>query len=287
MSYRDEIEFILGEIEAQKRVCLKELKTLPKGDLHVHKAGAYLQFRRHIRHRKGAERISVGRDVKMKSLLLRKAFLRARVSVLDSDSASLRKAVSAINGDSMERIRKYLEFGTGRLPDTAFFDSSGSGLLIPRPSRNPDVPVRELSLRLYGIEPCEWATMPYRENTSFLENKKHIGMSGLHYRSRAEMSLFEHIIMRGFPAHYDETVEINGLWYSPDVIGVNSRREIMLIEYMEMDNADYLLRSREKLQAYHDSGFVLGRNLFIFTCEGNDYLNMPKIDKMLDAIFLM
>ena len=274
-------------MEERRLQCLKELKRLPKGELHINRAGKYLQYRRFIRKDGKIIRTSIGKDPELILKMRRRALLEAEVVNLDSDIPKVRRVSETVKGNDFATVRTSLRYGLAELEPEDFFMQTDSGLLIPRPVRNTDVRIRRLELHLGDIDPYEWAVMPYRENTSYLEDKHHVGMTGLNYRSRAELHIFEHIITkRKHPVHYDEVVEIDGEFFSPDGIAPNLKGEIILIEYVEKDDESYLKRNARKFEAYRSKGFVMGRNLLIITCETNDFINTPKLDKMLDAYLL-
>lgn len=287
MTYKDQLEMILKTIEVRLNICRKELKHSPIGELYVEKVGKYKQYRRYYIKNGKQFRESIGKDPELIQQLKKKGYLEQEVRVLSEDLRILKEASEVLSGNEFETIINKLRGGMGNILPEDISISSESGLLIPRPTKELDVPVRELELTLGDIDPLEWAVMPYCENTTFLDGKKHVGMTGLHYRSRAELTLFEHIItIRKQPVHYDELVEINGEWFSPDGIAPNARGEMIVIEYMEMSDTEYVQKNERKLEAYRRKGFVPGRNLVIISCESNGFINMPKLDKILDAYLL-
>lgn len=287
MDYKEELQRILADMEERRLQCLKELKRLPKGELHINKAGKYLQYRRFIRKNGQIVRTSIGKNPELILKMKRRALIEAEVKNLDGDIPKVRQTANTVKGNDFEIIRESLKHGLGNLEKDDYFVQTAGGLFIPKPVRDPDVRIRRLELHLGDIDPYEWGIMPYRENTSYLGDKHHVGMTGLNYRSRAELHIFEHIITkRRHPVHYDEVIEIDGEFFSPDGIAPNLKGEIILIEYVEKDDENYLKRNARKFDAYRSKGFVMGRNLLIITCETNDFINTPKLDKMLDAYLL-
>ena len=288
MSYKEEFEMLLERIDERRTLCFRELKHLPVGELHIEKSGKYQQVRRYYKRNEKWVRESVGRDSELLSLLKRRTYYEKEIEILNEDYKTLRDAAALLNGNDFETIVKRMR---NRVTDLSFEDtvlSEKSGLLIPRPVEDPDIPVRELELELGDADLMDWAVMPYRANSSYLENKQHIGATGLCYRSRAELNIFEHIIIkRKQPVHYDELIDIDGEWFSPDGITTNAAGKIRLIEYMEMENPEYLRSSARKLEAYRRKGFVPGRNLIILSSETNGFINIPKLDKILDAYLLV
>lgn len=288
MTYKDELEMILDSIEARRSICLKELKHLPKGRLYTEKAGKYQQYRRIYKRNGELIRETLAKDSDLLLQMKRRSYFESELAILDGDATELRNAISSIKGNSFDMICRDLPNRIGSFPFEETLITSESGLLIPRPVLDADVPIRELELKLGDIDPYQWAVMPYRENASHLDEKRHIGTTGLRYRSRAEMHIFEHIITkRKHPVHYDEVIEIDGEFFSPDGLMPNVFKDIMLIEYAEKEDEDYLRRNARKFDAYRRKGFVPGRNLIILSCETNGFINTPKLDKILDAYLLM
>lgn len=288
MTYKDELEMILDSMELRRKICQSETAHLPKGRLYYQKNGNYQQYRRYYRRNGELIRETLSKDSDLLKQMKRRTLLESESRILDRDIGTLRKLLSSVRGNEFEEICRGIGRDIGPVSFEDLTMALKNGLLIPCPVDEPDVPIRELELELDCIDPYEWAVMPYRENTLYKENKRHIGITGLRYRSRAEMYIFEHIITeRKQPVHYDEVVEINGELFSPDGIAVNTRNEIVLIEYAEMDDRDYLRRNEKKFDAYRRKGFASGRNLLILSSEIDGFINTPKLDKLLDAYLLM
>lgn len=135
------------------------------------------------------------------------------------------------------------------------------------------------------MTPAEWFTLPYCENTSFPEKKKHIAYNGLRTRSKSEALLIGCYGAKEIFYHYDEMVIINGHLLSPDVIGLKPDGTFAIQEHAGLWSDNYIAHNRWKIDLYESAGFVLGKNLFFTFDDEDGNINTRLIDAMIDDMF--
>ena len=90
---------------------------------------------------------------------------------------------------------------------------------------------------------------------------------------------------RGIFYHYDEVIEIDGEYISPDMIGLRSDGWFIYQEHLGLQDMSYTSDMIRKLILYRKAGILLGKNLFITFDDKNGGINMDLIRASIDAMY--
>ncbi len=263
-----------------------ELRRLPDGKLMISSNGDRLSYfdigGDYSRvHPKG-----IGRNAETVYKLARKAFLQEQLKRVETNIAILETAIAGSMGldtkDVLAAMPKHFE----RLDAERFIKAAARNIdSWPNPSRDPSLYPKPAALHLESMSPEEWAAIPYKENTSFLESKVHRANRGFYVRSKSEALFTAEYDRAGIFYHYDETITIDGEYISPDMIGLRQDGVFIFHEHLGRQDEQYAERTIRKQITYQKAGITLGKNLF-FTFD-NEFgeINMPLIQASIETMF--
>jgi hypothetical protein len=169
-------------------------------------------------------------------------------------------------------------------PKTILTGSEHSGLW-PNPSRDPGIEVRYPVTDTGGMTPEEWGALPYRENTSFCENKIHYSSRAIACRSKSEMAILELYDNLGIPFHYDETLQLSGEYVSPDFIGARSDGKLIYHEHFGLNDPEYIKRAARKTELYRNASIIQGKNLICTYDREDGSINLALIEAMIKDMY--
>lgn len=111
---------------------------------------------------------------------------------------------------------------------------------------------------------------------------------GLRVRSKSEILIAEALKKRQVPFRYEFPVKIKNRIFYPDFFCLNVRtRRVFIWEHFGLiDDADYRSGTFEKMAAYEESGYVIGKNLIVTAEEARHPLNAKTIDVKIETFLL-
>ena len=158
-----------------------------------------------------------------------------------------------------------------------------SGFTYPNPSQS-EFP-REVRLNIASMDPYEWASMPYCENTDHLEYKVHPTRRGVFCRSKSEALLFEIYDSLLIPFHDDEVLSIGDQLISPDFIGVRRDGALIFHEHCGLLTDEYRARNDWKPGLYAVADIYPGVNLIYTYDSVSGSLNTELAEAIIRDIY--
>ena len=282
MAYIELIAEMIHGMEIERSLLTKELRKLPDGHLKVSRRGDGLSYflvdtegRRH----------GIGKNKELIMDLARKEFLTAKILAAEKNSELCNSLCEKLSPDDDDTIIKSLKHGLHMIPEGYFY--AGSSVQSPNPVNDPHLPLRQTMNILKDMTPQEWAGICYQENTKFSEQKKHLGLNGLYFRSRAEMLISTIYEKNSWCFHYDERmVTGNGDWISPDFQHCKRNYEMYYHEHCELDSDDgYDSYFSKKIALYLSAGIKPGKNLIITWSNRDGSLDLQHIERILKSYY--
>jgi hypothetical protein len=311
MDYYQIIESMLTASEETIKLVTKELKLSPKGRLCISNGKNGPRFMRES-YRDGRRiRKGVARDKALLYNLAHKAYLEAYrknmqsfneqlkvfrdMLILPNQSENVREGIYLPDSQGNFRMYRFpldpMDVIKNMHPNFGLLDPVlilNPGLLNETPSfPNPSPSVRPVQLNtdIGSMSPEEWGCMPYCENLSHPEHKKHTTPKGFKARSKSEVSVLELYDVRPLFYHYDETFLIGDEQISPDIIAVKSNGKLIIHEHFGLDDPQYNKRNKHKLWLYEKAGFRQGHNLILSYDKKDGSIDMRLIAAMIDSYF--
>ena len=286
MDHTKTLELMLSALKGQRKTLNNELKRLPKGTLMISSNGKRLSIFNIGEPYSRSHPKGIGKDKELVAKLARKAYIMEQLRRINTDIALLEKL-----------LKRNLPLDTKSLLKAMpkHFDALDSRKLIqpadhqaqpwPNPSRSASLLPRHVALFLEGMTPQEWAVLPYKENTKNLEHKIHRTNRGFYARSKSEVLITGEYDCRDLFYHYDEVIEIDGQYVSPDVIGLRSDGAFIFHEHLGLQDMSYSGEMIRKLITYRKGGIILGKNLFFTYDDESGGINMEMVRASIDAMF--
>ncbi len=228
---------------------------------------------------------SIGHDVRLVEQLARRRVLEEKLRRLDENTKLLQAAaVKSLPLEDADIIRT--------LPK--YFETLGRDVLIgkprtfdwPRPCRDGSVmPLTTLPLTTGGLSPREWATLPYCENTGYLEYKKYFNSRGVACRSKSEVAILEKYDAFPIPFHCDESFRIGRDSLAPDVIGARADGVLIYHEHFGGQDERYFQRRARKRWLYAAAGILPGKNLICTHDSEDGTIDMAAVETQIRSLF--
>ena len=286
MEYQKTIENLLSDLKGQRRMLNNELRRLPKGKLMISSNGKRLSFFNIGKPYNRKRPKGIGRKKDTVYKLARKAFIIEQIHRIDTNIAVLKKALAAGSALDTEALLDAMPKHFETLDPKRIIQPFGeTDSQWPNPTRDSAVYPRKAALWLEGMTPQEWARLPYRENTKNLEHKIHKAGRGFYARSKSEVLVTGEYDSSGILYHYDEVIEIDGEYVSPDVIGLRSDGAFIYQEHLGLQDMNYTADMIRKLILYRKAGILLGKNLFLTFDDENGGINMDLIRASIEAMY--
>lgn len=282
MNYKEECIRLIEILKKDLEQYQKEFNNLPPGELIVVKNGKYLSYRIREDGAQIRDAKQIGKNKLLIDQLARKEYLHAEIVTLQEDIQTLSECTAHLFGLNSSSIFKRLKHGVDKLPNQ-FYRNPDAKFQIPKPSRDPSLQPAKPLLRLECISPEEWGGMPFKENTSFLENKTHTGPAKLKYRSKSEVGFSTLVFQLQIPHHPDELIRIGDNEVAPDNILARPDGILIYHEHRGIETKRYNDKFNWKLQLYASVGIIPGRNLLITSDEADGSLNLVKLRLLLDT----
>ncbi len=276
---------MLHILRKRQRIVAKSLSRAPEGSLYISVDGQYLKYRWRTNENGVMRERSIGKEGELIRRLARKRYLQEELSRIKSNIALLEKACSKSVSLEPDEIVKALPKGLGYLDRELFVTGRNASFNWPHPSRSPDVSVRRPVLDTGLMSPEEWAALPYRENTSYLQYKKQLSPRGFLCRSKSEVAIAGRYDVFRIPFHCDETILIDTYELAPDFIGARADGKLIYHEHCGLHDDGYRSNFSWKLSLYDSVGIRPGQNLIITYDREDSTLNLELVDAFLKAYY--
>lgn len=291
MYYIFQIRNILEGMKNERKIILKELKSLPPGYLYYQVANGKRTFSMSVPEGKDEDNegpsesnssVYLSKQPETVIKMARKEYLVKRLNLLDNDIKVVSSILSRWKPLDFDSIMDALPKRLRNIPREKFREALLQDVNVPNPVRARDCPILPLKTAFDGDSITEWGSAPYRENTFHLENKIHKGANGLMYRSKSEVIIAAIYDKNHIQYHYDELFSVGNELISPDFVSINNCGEFIYHEHLGLINdSEYIRGSIEKLEKYARGGIFPGMNLF-FTCDNPDgSIDIMKIESLI------
>ena len=135
----------------------------------------------------------------------------------------------------------------------------------------------------------EWQAQKYVINNSYPENLKYVNSKGIRMRSKSELLISSILDEYNIPYLYEKPLRLEEYrMVSPDftLLDIRNRKEVYLEHLGMLDDIDYMSKNLEKIKAYENSGYYLGKQLLI-TYETRDCpINTKTVRGLIENYFL-
>ena len=286
MAGHQAIEQLLSSLKKQRRMLNIELSGMPEGKLMISSNGARLSCFDIASPNSRRKPKGIGRDKELVCRLARKAYLLEELDRIDINIQRLERALaSSVSLDETDLLRSLPKhFDTFDVRDLTNPALQNTGKW-PNPSQDPSVRPRTPALQLEGMSAQEWAEQPYRENTKKLEHKIHRANRGFWARSKSEVLVTSEYDRKGIYYHYDEVLEIDGEFVSPDIRGIRADGRFIYHEHLGLQDDGYTADTTRRLILYRRAGIVLGKNLFVTFDDEYGGISMDLLRASIDAMY--
>ena len=285
MDMLNDLEKMLSILQAEYTSVKKGLSRGIRGRLMISAEKDRTEFFA-VSYKNGQRiRRSIAKDKDRIYRLANKAYLEQLALRLRTDSELLEYVIKRFQPLEFQSIARCLPanfelLDPHRIIDPNYVPKERS---YPNPSRIT-APVNA-RLDLDGLDPFEWAAMPYCENTKFLEYKTLPAANGLLCRSKSEALIIGVYDKLRIPYHYDEVILINNTPVSPDIIGARRDGALIFQEHRGLSTEGYTFKNDWKSRLYTSAGIILGKNL-IYTYENEKgILNLKLAEEMIRDIY--
>lgn len=280
----------LDSMKKELESVTEELASLPDNNLYYQNVDKQKKFMKSLTPEehpgtfksKNIPKKCLTKEPDLVNQLLRKEYLTAKRSLLEHDIRLFTALLPELKPLDFNSVYSSLPLRCRNIPKEKFISSMGLRFVRPKPSRDEEIPIRRLELSLKGMSAEEWGGMPYRENTSFLENKTRRGRNGLLFRSKSEISICDIYEANRIPYHYDEVFDGGIQYISPDFVSVNLNGEFIYHEHLgKIGDDEYLEYNLRKIRIYADAGITIGKNLIITADDIDGRIDLKSIEDII------
>ena len=241
MFYKDELNRMIKELRERRDDLLGELKTLPEGEFMCTEQDGLKRYFQRLPasgNRKKERRYGIKRKPEVLNGLVRKEYVTKALRTIDKDIRAL-------------------EFAAGR-----YRPSDENTLMEGFVSKHP-----ELAGSIYssGVDDEEWKSEYGRIDGYFPDSLKQTAADGTRMRSKNEVYIASRLDHYGLTYRSDCPVGIRGLNRAPDFTILRKRDgKIIYWEHMGMmDDLEYRIDNKRKLEEYEEAGIVPWDNLIV------------------------
>lgn len=241
MFYKEELNRMIKELRERRADLLDELKTLPEGEfMCTEQDGLKRYFQRlpATGNRKKERRYGIKRRPEVLSGLVRKEYVTKALHTIDKDIRAL-------------------EFAAGR-----YRPSDENTLMESFAAKHP-----ELTGSIYspGVNEEEWKNAFGRIDEYFPDNLRQTAADGTRMRSKNEVYIASRLDHYGLTYRSDCPTGIPGLYRVPDFTIIRKRDgRIIYWEHLGMmDDMEYRIDNKRKLEEYEKAGIVPWDNLIV------------------------
>ena len=241
MFYKDELNRMIKELRERRDDLLGELKTLPEGEFMCTEQDGLKRYFQRLPasgNRKKERRYGIKRKPEVLNGLVRKEYVTRALRTIDKDIRAL-------------------EFAAGR-----YRPSDENTLMEGFVSKHP-----ELAGSIYssGVNVEEWKSEYGRIDGYFPDSLIQTAADGTRMRSKNEVYIASRLDHYGLTYRSDCPAGIRGLNRAPDFTILRKRDgKIIYWEHMGMmDDLEYRIDNKRKLEEYEEAGIVPWDNLIV------------------------
>jgi len=245
------IEIELQNYKQEMRAVDRELAALPAGSL-TRKGAFYYQF-----HHGKEEGIT--KQPELIRQLCRKKYLLERKKRLAANISVASKFLNRYQDIAPETIIRGLPAAYKGVPDEHFFRQAAD----------------------------DWATQPYKKNTSYPEDLRYLSNNGTLVRSKSEAFIANQLEFYQIPYRYEEDLTFDWLTISPDfTIKRSSDGQIILWEHFgAVHEPGYVEKMYKKFDFYEKHGYIPFETI-IYTFE-MDIQRIWRVRNYIEAILMI
>lgn len=287
MFYTENVAYYLKLAKRERELVRAELKKYPAGELMIScekdRTVYYCIYSDHGTRRR--RKISSNKELINK--LARKKYLLDYRDRLDECIAALSECASKLKQNAETNVIDRMPRNFGILPLELIVGPAMSSRKL-QPVDSPDIQCNSLRLRITGISPEEWMTLPYRVNNYHSDEKIHKSSCSIMMRSKGEIAWAERLLHWGIAFHYDELIFFAGEWISPDFIVMRKDGKLFYIEHCGlMEDEKYRSRHKYKLRLYEQAGVVPWDNLIVTYDRPDGSIDVELIDAEIKSKLLI
>lgn len=264
MIYKQKLESIISDIERTRNSLVKELASLPDGNLNAEKYGETEYYRRRLPkkgNRKKVARKTITKETGLVALLVRKKYVEKAIKTADKDLEILQTT-----------LKRYRPFDENSLMAEYVHEHP---LLADCIYNNTD-------------DSSEWASNYERQKDFYDDDLTSLSGDKTPMRSRGEIVIAEKLRQYSIPFRYECGIGIPDIPYVPDFTIRRPRDgKIFYWEHIgDVNDMKYMNRNKRKFEVYEEYGIVPWDNLIITYDLGNGGVNVPLIEGMIQAWLL-
>lgn len=301
MNHLISLEAIRHELYLERNNIRNELRNYPKASMILIQDHGKVQKYMINGDVPPKKRIGIGRDPEMVHKLARKAYIDAKIGIIEQNIALLEGAMAGFKQYGPADVIAALPKHFGKLPeDFLLTPAVKQRVRVSGPFPDENVPARQAVLWLDGMSAEEWGVLPYRPNTKFADSRTILMHNGLKVRSKSESAIISLFRDLGLIYHYDETLDFEELMWSmsgtfaselgtsslksPDFILARNDGKLIYHEHVGLtQDSGYMADLQLKLQLYFACGIVLWDNLILTFDEPGGGINMQLVEAQLSA----
>lgn len=260
-----ELSNLLADYETQLNQFDRLLPNFPKGFLRVRRRKEKTLFYRVCEHEGIKKETAISSDTpdgkRLLQMLLEKHIAHHGMPILRKNIKAIKKLLST--------LRIYH-------PDLILTNPPDSALILPNHLYLPGQ--LNASQWIADTNAGRYQTNPYHP-----ENRKNQSRRGRWRRSKSECSWDDALSDVNALFRYESALKLkDGRIIYPDfTVFLPKERRLVFIEHFgQMDNPQYAMESLRRLQAYAESGYILGRDVF-FTMETKE---LPLTNSQIEAV---
>lgn len=234
------LEEMLTEIRKNQEFVRHELSSCPPGTLLKTIERGKVVYYHDIWINEKRQRKRLSKHPQMIALLARKEYLLTQQKLLETNIATLEKAMQNFCDITPQQILRQLPEKYGGLPQELFF---------PQRADTPE---------------GRWESKPYIQSDYMPERKVHLTSRGLSVRSKSEVLIAEKLYEFNLPFRYEQVMHINGYNLAPDFTILSRSGEEFIWEHCGLTgNPKYMKHHKWKMELYESAGIVPWKNLIV------------------------
>lgn len=250
------LPYLLNQYRNLQKQQLKELKSLPPGQLTMRRSGGkncYVQQFPADAHGKRLRR-GITKDKEIIQALARKKYLQKSLRLLEFNIPALEKLVAVHKAPIPQNI---IEMLSGLQTQMQLSEE----IFLPEVRRQH-----------------QWAEADFEQSTYNQEEKKHITARGLKVRSKSEVIIAEKLDANKIPYRYEQVLYIENYTLIPDFTALCGEKTVYWEHCGMVTEPQYMAHHKWKLQLYEKAGIVPWKNLIITYDDENGNLDARIIE---------
>ena len=269
--FREQMQEILNKFKKDFQKVNNELDFAPRGNLIYCKVNGKPCYLKKLTIDGSTSRKSIHSNVDEIKSYARKAYILKANQIIESNIATLEKAMKKIKDYSPEAMLKELPNAYQNLPIEYFYKTLNS-------AEDCDEINETDSLKKHA----EWARAEYEKSEMYPEYLIHRTSLGFNVRSKSELLIIEQLIDYGVIPRYEQVLYLGHKTLTPDFTFIDRDGNEFYWEHAgRMDDERYQVNHKRKMQVYETIGIVPWRNLIV-TYDIDGHLNLPMIKSIIE-----